>query len=138
MGDPQLHTHAVVANLGKGPDGRWSTLDGRRIHAQARTASFVYQAVLRSELSPELGVEWTPVRRGIAEIAGVPAPVLRAFSRRRAEIEAGLARHGTSGPGNGGVGYPSAHASPTPAASARSKTADSRAAWPPIGCHRGP
>ena len=29
VGDPQLHTHAVVANLGKGPDGRWSTLDGR-------------------------------------------------------------------------------------------------------------
>jgi conjugative relaxase-like TrwC/TraI family protein len=27
VGDPQLHTHAVVANLGKGPDGRWSTLE---------------------------------------------------------------------------------------------------------------
>ena len=98
VGDPQLHTHAVVANLGRGPDGRWSTLDGRRIYAQARTASFVYQAVLRSELTRELGVEWTPVRRGIAEAAGVPRAVLRAFSRRRAEIEAELARHGTSGP----------------------------------------
>jgi hypothetical protein len=69
-----------VANLGRGPDGRWSTLDGRRLYAQARTASFVYQAVLRSELSRELGVQWTVVRRGIAEIAGVPKPVLRAFS----------------------------------------------------------
>ena len=88
----------MVANLGRGPDGRWSTLDGRRIYSQARTASFVYQAVLRSELSRELGVQWTPVRRGIAEIAGVPRPVLRAFSRRRAEIEAELERHGTSGP----------------------------------------
>ena len=97
-GDPQLHTHAVVANLGRGPDGRWSTLDGRRIYSQARTASFVYQGRARSELSRELGVQWTPVRRGIAEIAGVPRPVLRAFSRRRAEIEAELERHGTSGP----------------------------------------
>jgi len=97
VGDPQLHTHAVVANLGRGPDGRWSTLDGRRIYAQARTASFVYHAVLRAELSRELGVRWTVVRRGIAEIAGIPKPVLRAFSRRRVEIEAEMERRGTSG-----------------------------------------
>ena len=68
VGDPQLHTHAVVANLGRGPDGRWSTLDGRRLYAQARTASFVYQAVLRSELSRELGVQWTVVRRGASSV----------------------------------------------------------------------
>jgi conjugative relaxase-like TrwC/TraI family protein len=97
-GDPQLHTHVLVANLGCGPDGRWSALDGRRIYAQARTASFIYQAVLRSELSRELGVKWLTVRDGIAEIAGVPKPVLKAFSRRRADIEAALARQGTSGP----------------------------------------
>ena len=95
-GDPQLHTHVVVANLGRGPDGRWSTLDGRRLYGQARTTSFVYQAVLRSELSRRLGVEWLTVRDGIAEIAGVPEPVLRAFSRRRAEILAELERHGSS------------------------------------------
>ena len=95
-GDPQLHTHVVVANLGRGPDGRWSTLDGRRLYGQARTASFVYQAVLRSELSRRLGVEWLTVRNGIAEIAGVPEPVLRGFSRRRAEIVAELERHGSS------------------------------------------
>ncbi|HEX8101501.1 MAG TPA: MobF family relaxase [Solirubrobacteraceae bacterium] len=95
-GDPQLHTHVLVANLGRGPDGRWSALDGRRLYAQARAASFVYQAVLRGELSRRLGVEWLTVRDGIAEIAGVPKPVLRAFSRRRAEIEAMLAERGTS------------------------------------------
>ena len=71
-GDPQLHTHVLVANLGRGPDGRWTALDGRRLYAQARTTSFIYQAVLRSELTRSLGVEWLPVRDGIAEIAGVP------------------------------------------------------------------
>ena len=35
------------------------------------------------------------MRNGIADVAGVPAAVLRAFSRRRAEIEAELERHGT-------------------------------------------
>jgi hypothetical protein len=34
-GDPQLHTHVVVANLGRGPDGRWSALDGRQLYAHA-------------------------------------------------------------------------------------------------------
>src|SRR4051794_41757271 len=38
-----------------------------------------------------------PVRRGIAEVAGVPRSVMRAFSRRRAEIDAALAERGTSG-----------------------------------------
>jgi conjugative relaxase-like TrwC/TraI family protein len=98
VGDPQVHTHVVIPNLGRGPDGRWSALDGRRLYGQARTASFVYQAVLRSELTRSLGVEWTLVRRGIAEVAGVPKPVMRAFSRRRAQIEAELERRGTSGP----------------------------------------
>jgi conjugative relaxase-like TrwC/TraI family protein len=98
VGDPQLHTHVLVANLGRGPDGRWTALDGRRLYAHARAASFIYQAVLRAELTRELGLEWLPVRQGIAELAGVPKPVLRAFSRRRAEIEAALAERGTSSP----------------------------------------
>src|SRR5918994_1479993 len=77
--------------------GRWSALDGRRLYAQARAASFVYQAVLRGELTRSLGVEWSPVRKGIAEIVGVRRRVLVGFSRRRAEIEAALAERGTSG-----------------------------------------
>src|SRR3954454_8426510 len=96
-GDPQLHTHVLVANLGRGLDGRWSALDGRRLYAEARAASFLYQAVLRGELSRTLGVEWSAVRRGIAEVIGFPRPVMRAFSRRRAEIDAALAERGTSG-----------------------------------------
>jgi conjugative relaxase-like TrwC/TraI family protein len=79
-GDPQLHTHVLVVNLARGLDGRWLALDGRRIYAHARAASFVYQAVLRGELTRRLGVEWAPVRKGIAEVVGVPRPVLREFS----------------------------------------------------------
>ena len=97
-GDPQLHTHAVVANMTLGPDGRWTALDARPIYAHAMAAGCLYQAVLRERLTAELGVSWGPVRDGLAELDGVPAEVLRAFSRRRVEIEAELARHGTSGP----------------------------------------
>ena len=79
-----------------GADGRWSTLDGRRIYAHAKTAGYLYEARLRALLTRELGVEWTPVRNGIADIDGVPPTVLRAFSRRRADIEAELERRGAS------------------------------------------
>ena len=96
-GDPQLHTHVLVANKSRGVDGRWSALDGRLLYRHAKTAGFVYQAVLRSELTERLGVGWTRREHGVGEIAGVPAEVLRAFSRRRVEIEAELERVGASG-----------------------------------------
>jgi conjugative relaxase-like TrwC/TraI family protein len=94
-GDPQLHTHVLVANVTLGADGRWSALDGRRIYAHAKTAGYIYEARLRAELTREFGFEWTAVRNGIADVADVPHAVLRAFSRRRVEIEAELARRGT-------------------------------------------
>jgi conjugative relaxase-like TrwC/TraI family protein len=96
-GDPQLHTHVVVANAVRAADGRWSALDGRLIYAHARTAGFLYQAQLREELTRTLGVEWTAVTKGSAEVRGVPSRAIRAFSRRRAEIEASMQLHGSRG-----------------------------------------
>ena len=97
-GDPQLHTHVLVANVVQADDGRWSALDGRRLYAHGKTAGYLYEARLRAELTRELGVAWTPVRNGIADVDGVPADVLRAFSRRWAQIEAKLEERGASGP----------------------------------------
>jgi Ti-type conjugative transfer relaxase TraA len=93
-GDPQLHTHCVAANLVRSVDGRWGTLDSRSIFAHARTAGFVYQAVLRGEMTARLGVEWGSVRNGFAEVVGLPKPLLREFSQRRQEIEAQLEQRG--------------------------------------------
>src|SRR4051794_29105622 len=50
-GDPQLHTHVVIANLVQAEDGRWSALDGRRIYAHAKSAGYLYEARLRAELT---------------------------------------------------------------------------------------
>jgi hypothetical protein len=85
-GDPQLHTHVLVANATKGPDGRWTRLYHPAIYDHAKTASYIYEAHLRHELSRRLDVEWQPTRKGIAEIAGFADEHLRAFSTRRAEI----------------------------------------------------
>jgi conjugative relaxase-like TrwC/TraI family protein len=87
-GDPQVHTHVLIANATRIAEGTWRSLDGRAIYAEARTAGFIHEAVFRRELSERLGVSWTEARNGIAEIEGVSRTVIDAFSRRRAEIEA--------------------------------------------------
>jgi conjugative relaxase-like TrwC/TraI family protein len=85
-GDPQLHTHVLVANATKGPDDKWTRLYHPAIYEHAQTASYLYQAHLRHELTRRLGVEWQEVRKGIAEIEGFADSHLREFSTRRAEI----------------------------------------------------
>ena len=85
-GDPQLHTHVLVANATQGPDGRWTRLYHPAIYDHATTASYIYEAHLRHELSRRFGVEWQETRKGIAEIKGFADEHLRAFSTRRAEI----------------------------------------------------
>ena len=64
------------------------------IYRHARTAGFIYQAVLRGELTDRLGVRWDLVHNGYAEIEGMDRRVLEVFSKRRAEIEAALAERG--------------------------------------------
>jgi conjugative relaxase-like TrwC/TraI family protein len=89
-GDPQLHTHVVVGNLTRA-GGRYTALDALDAHAlyeHKSAAGAVYRAVLRAEVRERLPwVSWRPAGRGLFEIDGLPEPVLRHFSQRRAEIE---------------------------------------------------
>lgn len=85
-GDPQLHTHVLAANALKGIDGKYSSIYARIIYHHSRTAGFIYQAVLRDELSRNLKVEFTPVVNGIAEIEGIGRDLIDLFSTRRREI----------------------------------------------------
>ena len=97
-GDPQLHTHVLAANVVTGTDGRHSAPWGALFYYHARAAGYTYQAVLRNELARALGVTFTPVVGGAAEVAGVDAALIAAFSTRRAEIEARLANLGMDSP----------------------------------------
>jgi conjugative relaxase-like TrwC/TraI family protein len=85
-GDPTLHTHVLVANMTRTPDGRWGALDGRQLYVHAKTAGYLYQAHLRAELTRRLGAEWRPVINGCADIAGIPGALVAEFSTRRLEI----------------------------------------------------
>jgi conjugative relaxase-like TrwC/TraI family protein len=97
--DPHLHSHVLVANLAQGPEGRWSALDGRGLYLEIGTARDLYETQLRSELTGRLGVSWRELRGSWADVAGIDPNVVRAFSRRSAEIKAALEQSGLSGPG---------------------------------------
>jgi len=86
-GDPQLHTHVVVANI-TFADGRYTALDARSIYEHKSGAGAVYRAVLRKEARERLPwLSWRATTRGLFELECVPDAVLRHFSRRRVEIE---------------------------------------------------
>src|SRR6266516_200304 len=69
-GDPQYHTHVLVQNAAKGPDGRWTALDSDRLYAHLMAADHLYLAAERAALTERLGIRWTAVdeRSGAAEI----------------------------------------------------------------------
>ena len=90
-GDPNLHTHVVIANKVQGPDGAWRSLDGRTVHASVVTVSELYDALLADELGRRLPVEWSmrdrgPRRNPAFEVDGVGAERLAHFSTRAEAI----------------------------------------------------
>jgi hypothetical protein len=84
--DPQAHVHAVIANLTKMPDGKWQALHADKIWSNNSVIGSIYHAFLREELE-KLGYQVElKGKHGTFEIAGVPKPVLDAFSQRREAI----------------------------------------------------
>jgi len=86
-GDPQVHTHVVIANKVNGTDGVWRTVDGRLLYRHQLAAGYLHEAVLRRELTQRLGVRWQPVRNGMADIEGFSSHQIEVFSRRRNQLE---------------------------------------------------
>jgi conjugative relaxase-like TrwC/TraI family protein len=81
-GDPLPHTHLIIANRVQGPDGRWTTLDGRDLYAHRRAADAIYRAAYQRSLTRLLGIAWGEADRwGNRPIVGMPAEVVRAFSK---------------------------------------------------------
>ena len=98
--DPQLHTHAVIANMVQGGDAKWRTMANEKLYASKMLIGALYRAELARGLE-ELGygIEKTHAD-GRFEIAGasgrspVPRSIVEAFSTRRAEIKAAMAAQG--------------------------------------------
>ncbi len=90
-GDPNLHTHVVIANKVQGPDSAWRSVDGRTVHAAVVTVSELYDALLADELARRLPVEWSmrdrgPRRNPAFEVDGIGEDLLAHFSARAEAI----------------------------------------------------
>ncbi|TSI14229.1 AAA family ATPase [Brevibacterium aurantiacum] len=93
--DPQLHTHLVVSNKVQGEDGKWRSLDSRRLHMATVALSASYNAYLIDHTADLLGLAWEPVDRGKDrntgwEITGIPSELIAEFSRRTTGSDGGV------------------------------------------------
>ncbi|ASU79199.1 hypothetical protein CDG81_13870 [Actinopolyspora erythraea] len=93
-GDPHLHTHVPISAKVQGPDGKWTSLDGRSVLAASVTTSEYYNSRLR-DLFREHGASWSErpqggidLKRPVWELDGVPTELLAGFSQRASDVEA--------------------------------------------------
>ena len=92
--DPQLHTHAVLANMVRGEDGKWRSMANEGLYEKQKLIGMLYRNGLAAGLAKlGYGIEKTHAD-GRFEIAGVPREAIEAFSTRRAEIEAAMEARG--------------------------------------------
>ncbi len=95
--DPQLHTHAVTANLTyDGVEGRWKALQASGLYERRAYLTEVYRNALAQEVS-SLGYEIEPRRDSKGrdhgfEIRGVSDELLEKYSVRSAQRDAAIER----------------------------------------------
>lgn len=92
-GDPNLHTHLVVANKVQGVDGKWRSLDGRRLHKATVAVSELYDDLIADRVAELLPVGWSLRDRGrdrtpAFEVDGIDDALLGEFSQRSTHVKA--------------------------------------------------
>lgn len=93
--DPQLHTHALVLNIGVRSDGTTGALSSLKILNWKMAAGALYRLELASRLSRELGIK-TERQDSWFEVSGVFQGLVREFSKRREAIEKALAERNSA------------------------------------------
>jgi conjugative relaxase-like TrwC/TraI family protein len=95
-GDPLLHTHCLVANFTRLPDGRLVALESSGLFRQQRAADAVYRATFLNLAAERLGIGITKTESVFPEPDGVAPVVIAEFSKRSDEIADEVARHGSA------------------------------------------
>ena len=95
-GDPNLHTHVVVANKVQGLDGHWRSVDSRALHHAVVSISEIYDDLMADELARRLPVSWSWRHRGPRrspgfELDGVDDGLMAEFSTRTTQIDEAMA-----------------------------------------------
>ncbi|MFE9790050.1 MobF family relaxase [Nocardia salmonicida] len=95
-GDPDLHTHVLIANRVRTLDGKWRTIDSKTLHEAVVTASEIFDSRIEHHLETDLNLQFearlgrTPDQVQIREIVGIPLELIEAWSQRGAAIVARL------------------------------------------------
>ena len=87
--DPQLHTHAVIANMVKDSTGTFRSLSNEALYNGKMLLGQIYRSSLAENLQ-DLGYETKALDKGLFDIKGVPQELVDTFSKRREEIEQAL------------------------------------------------
>ena len=93
--DPQLHTHNVIMNATQSEDGSWRSLEPRAIYQLQKEIGAIYRQELAHKVR-ELGYDIETSKGSMFEIKDVSSEVMTAFSTRTGQIEAALAKRGTT------------------------------------------
>lgn len=94
--DPQLHTHALLLNLGVRADGSVGTLETKDLYRHIHAAGALYRAELARQLERRLGL-FAEREAFSFRLSGVSESLVEEFSKRRTEIEAALTEKGLRG-----------------------------------------
>ncbi len=94
--DPQLHTHALLMNVGRRADGSVGAIWSRGIYMHKMAAGALYRAELGRLLRERLGLQLERDESSF-RVVGVSDTVLRTFSKRREAILDELMRTGGQG-----------------------------------------
>jgi conjugative relaxase-like TrwC/TraI family protein len=98
-GQPHLHTHVALANLGAIGAGRWGCLIGNELWRWREGLGAGFQLALRSRLAEAgLGFGWELSPGGQAEIVSVPSRIRSAASSRSLTLRAGALSFGSVSP----------------------------------------
>ena len=96
-GDPDLHTHVVIANrVRRTHDGQWGTLHAQLLYKLKVAASEIYNTRLEHHSEQMVGLVFAerggldPNKRPIREVVGVSEHLLAAWSTRAEAITAAL------------------------------------------------
>ncbi|WP_169454487.1 MobF family relaxase [Catelliglobosispora koreensis] len=93
-GDPNLHSHVVVANKIRAVDGSWKSLDGSALYRLGVAASEHYNSTIETLAAEYTGISFAVrpdtehKKHPVREVLGMPVDYIKGFSARRGRIEA--------------------------------------------------
>ena len=93
--DPQLHTHVIVANLTKRPDGQWRAMSNEDIQHSIKALGAYYRTALAEELRAS-GYGLRETQKGYWELAHISDELIQHYSTRARQIEEAFEARGVN------------------------------------------